>query len=157
MDDDPYRRVAGVDELNVISVGTGLGGPMRDSAALESLPSALFAAVSLESIITDCQWQAQAVLQWLAQSAAPWGIDSEAGSYTSVEAIPQKLLRYQRYDLILRQDWLDQELGIRLSPEEIGKLVKLDRPESADRLLELARHGAARQVEQSHLLEVTTA
>lgn len=152
-----YGWPAGVDELNLISVGTGLGGPTRDSAALESLPSALFAAVSLESIITDCQWQAQAVLQWLGQSAGPWEIDSEAGSYASVEAIPQKLLRYQRYNLLLRQDWLHLELGIRLSPEEIGNLVKLDRPESADQLLELARRGAARQVEQSHLLEVATA
>lgn len=152
-----YGWLAGVDELNLISVGTGLGRQARNAAALESMPSALFAAVSLESIITDCQWQAQAVLQWLGQSAEPWEIDSEAGSYTSLKAISQKLLRYQRYDLMLQQDWLDRELGIRLKSEEIGDLVQLDRPESADQLLELARHCAAHQVERSHLLEVAAA
>lgn len=148
-----YDWPVGTDELNLISVGTGLAGPARKSASLESMPSALFAAISLESIITDCQWQAQAVLQWLGQTAGPWEIDSEAGSYASPNAIPQRLLRYQRYDLLLEQDWLDRELGMSLDIEEIGNLVRLDRPESADQLLELSRLGAVRQVERSHLVQ----
>jgi len=148
-----YGWPAGADELNLISVGTGHFAPTRDSEALEGMPSALFAAASLESIITDCQWHAQAILQWLGQSASPWEIDSEAGSYAGPKGISGKLLRYQRYNLILDEDWLDRELDVQLDPEEIEMLTRLDRPQSADRLLELARCGAARQVAQPHLLE----
>lgn len=148
-----YGWAAGADRLRLVSVGTGLSGGGRSVERLESMPSALFAAVSLESIITDCQWQAQAVLQWLGTSPKPWRIDSEAGSYASNEAITEKLVTYQRYDLLLDARWLDRELGVRLTDAEIGELAQLDRPESGNQLFELARRAAARQVRRAHLLE----
>ncbi len=148
-----YGWPTGTDRLTLINVGTGLGGPLRCAESLEGLPSALLAAVSLESIINDCAWQAQAVLQWLGTCAAPWEIDCEAGDYSQNQAVAERLLRYQRYNILFDADWLLRELGVSLSDAERSGLAELDRPEAADRLLDLARRAAERQVRLSHLVE----
>ena len=89
-------------------------------------------------------------------SDEPWEIDGEAGDYSCPDRPSQKLLRYQRYNLLLEQDWLYRELGVAASAEEIEHLAKLDRPESADRLFEFARQVAERQVQLAHLMETTS-
>lgn len=152
-----YSWRAGADRLGIINIGTGLGGKLRTAEALESLPSGLLAAISLESIINDCAWQAQAVLQWLGQCAAPWEIDSEAGTYSREVMSSERLLRYQRYNILLDPAWFEHEFGVELSDDERDSLSQLDRPESADRLLDLARRGAERQVQLSHLIETASA
>lgn len=147
-----YGWPTGTDHLTMINVGTGLGGPLRSAESLEGLPSALLAAVSLESIINDCAWQAQAVLQWLGACAEPWEIDCEAGDYSKNQAVAERLLRYQRYNILFEADWLRRELGVSLSDDERSSLVQLDRPAAAEQLLDLARRAAAQQVRLSHLI-----
>ena len=147
-----YAWPAGENQLSLISVGTGSGGPLRRSEALERLPSALLAAVSLESIMADCNWQAQGVLQWLGACSEPWPIDAEAGDCNEHGALPMRLLHYQRYNLLFDPDWFNSELGIATTVEEIAHFSRLDGAEAAEQLLELARRAAARQVKIEHVL-----
>jgi hypothetical protein len=151
-----YSWPVGADRLSIINVGTGIGGRLDSADALGDMPSAMLAAVSLESIITDCSWQAQAVLQWLGVCAEPWEIDGEAGEFACVDSLPAKLLRYQRYNLLFEQGWLGRELGVHMDPDELEQLARLDRPESADHLLRMARQAAQRQVDISHLNEASS-
>ena len=101
-------------------------------------------------MIDDCSWHAQAVLQWLSRSPNPWQIDSEAGDFAD-DGPADPMLSYQRYDLLLETDWLARELGETLNQRAVKRLTAIDRPDTVEELLALARKAAAKQVRPEHL------
>lgn len=147
-----YGWPTGAGRLRVVSVGTGRGMPRRTARDFARKPSVLLAVDALQSVMEDANWQAQAVLQWLGVSAAPWIIDSEAGTLADESPVPGGLLTFQRYELMLEADWLRRELGEEIGEEELRHLRAIDRPDLAERLLELGRRAAGKQVALAHLI-----
>lgn len=146
-----YDWPTGPRRLVVTSVGTGLFTPTFSTAEFLRLPSSMQAINSLEAIITDSMWQAQAVMQWLGVSDSPWHIDGEVGDHSSSAPGAEPLFRYERFDVLLDREWLERELGVDVSVKEMVMLRQLDRPEMAERLLAIARSAALRQVTLSAL------
>jgi len=136
----------GADKLALVSIGTGSNRIDHAPESLAKRMSALQAADALRSMIDDCSWQAQAVLQWLGQCAAPWTIDRAVGTFADEYPTPGALLDYARYDIRIEQDWITQVLGRELSASAIKELLQIDRPQSIETLLELARLAAAVQM-----------
>ena len=60
--------------------------------------------------------------------------------------LPEAELHYLRYDAPLEFDWLEAQLGMTLSSDEIGELRQMNRPALAPRLLENRRSGGAKAV-----------
>jgi hypothetical protein len=116
------------------------------------MPAAVLAVTALRSIMQDCNWLNQALLQWMATSPTPWPIDSEVGNLAVDQLGEKPLLDYVRYDAPLSAVWLEAKLGLHLTPSELAGLEANDRPEFAVRLLDLGRRAAESQVLAEHLV-----
>lgn len=146
-----YRWPTGADNLSIISVGTGLQPISAASLPPSWAPSVALAVLGLRSIIEDNIWLNQALLQWMGTSPTPWRIDGEVGDLSGDRLGPAPLLTYARYDLMLEHAWLEQELGVRISNEDLASYCAIDVPEIANDLLELGRTAAKKQVQSEHL------
>lgn len=158
-----FRWPLGADRMLLVSIGTGAPPMTLDARTAQDLPSGWMAVQSLRSMMQDSNQLAQTVLQWMGVSDTPWPIDSEigdlsqdslAGAQDSLApdcGAVQPLLRYLRYDAPLTRLWLQQNLGLDIAQEELDQLTPLDRPGSAQRLLEIGRAAAERMIHPEHL------
>jgi uncharacterized protein len=145
-----FRWPVGADRLMLISVGTGHRPMTPERVPSPSAPAVRLAVLALYSMIDDCSWLGQTLLQFLGTSPAPWTIDSEIGNLAEDKLWPQPALHYQRYNLVLSPSWLQRELARSVTPQEISELVRIDRPAGMPHLLALARLAAERQVQPEH-------
>jgi N6-adenosine-specific RNA methylase IME4 len=60
------------------------------------------------------------------------------------------MLRFQRYDMLLEEPWLETHLGIKLAPKMLDRLRRLDGPDYMPELYEMAAKIAADQVKLEH-------
>ncbi len=148
-----FRWPMGSDRLTLVSVGTGSPPPrpMWGQSYAGKLPL-VFAGDSLLSMMHDASWLAQTMLQWMSSSPTAWKIDSEIGDLANDSLAGRDLLHYLRYDAPLEFDWLEAQLGMKLSSDEIGELRQMDRPALAPRLLEIGRRAAEKQILPEHFL-----
>jgi hypothetical protein len=146
-----FRWPLGADRLMLVSIGTGSPALAHKSEELSRMPAAWMAVQALQSMMQDCNWLVQALLQWMSQSPTPWPIDSEMGDLGRDHLSPgNPLLHYLRYDAVLWADWLESRLGLKLAPAELTAIAALDRPELAARLLDIGRRAAEIQVTPAH-------
>jgi hypothetical protein len=145
-----FRWPTGADRMMLMSIGTG--EPPMTPARMPGIhaPALSLATLALQSVMTDCSWLGQTLLQWMSDSPAPWRIDSEIGDLSGDQLGPAPLLHYQRYQMMLDERWL-AEIGATVLPAEMHQLELMDEPRSVPRLLELARQAAAAQVKAEHL------
>jgi hypothetical protein len=146
-----FRWPTGAERLMLVSVGTG--EPVMSPARMPSVyaPAASLAVLALSSIMTDCSWLTQAMLQWLGTSPAPWPIDGEIGDLSRDQLGPAPMLHYQRYQMMLESRWLAREAQVELAAAELVALERMDDPANVPRLYELARLVAASHVRPEHL------
>ena len=57
----------------------------------------------------------------------------------------RQLLSFQRYDIMLEQDWLKEHCGRELTEAQVKQLCRLDRPAAMSTLYSLATEAAGRQ------------
>ena len=60
------------------------------------------------------------------------------------------MIEYLRYNVKLEGEWLRENTGVELSPDDVGKLKKMDRPGNMPMLANLGALAAARQVDDRH-------
>ena len=145
-----FRWPLGADRLMVVSVGTGSPPFKRNAEKLSTDPAALMAVEALRSIMQDCNWLGQALMQWMSDTQTPWPIDSEVGDLAGDRLSEKPLIHYLRYDAFLDADWLERRLGLRLSREELLAIQTMDRPDLANRYLEVGRSAAEALVSTDH-------
>jgi len=146
-----FRWPLGADRLMVVSVGTGSPAHAHKSEALSRMPAALMAVQALQSMMQDCNWLVQALLQWMSKSPTAWSIDGEMGDLNGDHlAGANPLLHYLRYDAVLWAEWLESRLGLKFDPVELTAISALDRPELAAQLLDIGRRAAEIQVLPAH-------
>jgi uncharacterized protein len=145
-----FRWPLGADRLTLVSIGTGSPAQRPLAKSVSRLPAALLAVMALESMMQDCNRLNQALLQWIGTSPTLWPIDSEVGNLAADQVGEKPLLHYLRYDAPLSETWLETNLGLHLTPNELAALDALDRPELAPRLLEIGRRAAENQVFAEH-------
>jgi hypothetical protein len=141
----------GADNLLLVSVGTGFLETQMVPEEVMGMPAIQLAAQSVISIMSDCDWQGQTVLQWLSRSATPWKIDSEAGDLQQdVLGGGPAFLTYLRYTLPFDAAWLQDKLNIEMDKEEAISLYTMDNPLNVQKLSELGSKAAAVQVRADH-------
>jgi hypothetical protein len=145
-----FRWPMGPDRMMLVSVGTGEPVMTPERMPGNHAPSLSLATLALQSVMRDCSWLGQTLLQWMSDGPAPWQIDSEIGDLSGDTLGPTPLLHYLRYQLVLDERWL-HEIGATVLPGEIRQLELMDQPRSVPRLLELARQAASVQVKAEHL------
>jgi len=147
-----FRWPTGSERLLLMSIGTGGGAaPPHPADELVHKPALLLAVGSLQSLMLDCHWLGQALLQWMGQSPTLWPIDAEVGDLGADRLGPEKLFHYVRYDAPLDAAWLAARAELIVSETELVGLRAFDRPEAVGRLLEIARCAANRTVRPEHI------
>lgn len=141
-----YRWPLGAENLMICSIGTGDRPLAQRAEAIPRMTSVALAVQALHSMIGDCNWLVQTLLQWLGDCPTPWPIDSEIGDLASDRFAGGSFLHYLRYDVVLSRRWLGATAGITVSEQELDQLAAIDRPEYAQRLLDIGRATAAVQI-----------
>ena len=141
----------GEKQLMLVSVGTGVSQPAPLwGESYEGKSAAILAVDAMFSAMHDSNWLAQTMLQWMSSSPTAWKVDSEVGDLAQDVLGGKNLLHYLRYDAPLDRDWLKASLGMDLQSDQVRELQHMDRPENAERLLEIGRRAAEDQVRQEH-------
>ena len=140
----------GVNQLLLVSVGTGSAPAEINTKGLVRRRAAVAAAQALVTMMTDADALNQTVLQALAYSPIPKRIDRELGDLRDDQLGGQALLTYLRYNVELDSTWLLREVGFNADSKRIEKLRKMDDPSSVKDLAAVGAHAAAQQVQDSH-------
>jgi hypothetical protein len=138
----------GADNLTLLSIGTG--NARGKSPAYSKTPRTSGALVlrSLMDTLADGQLLTLTLLQWFSDTPAPWKINSEIGDLGDECLGGKPLLRFQRFDMPLDAEWLqqDENLGITLTEEELVVLRRFDRVDTMKNLYDLAKRAALIQM-----------
>jgi uncharacterized protein len=145
-----FRWPLGADRMMLVSVGTGSPPFKRDVAKLSGEPAAMLAVEALRSIMQDCNWLGQALMQWMSATPTPWPIDREIGNLSGDQLAEKPLIHYLRYDAFLDALWLQQNIGLRLTAQELLAIQTIDRPDLAARFLDIGRRAAESLVHTGH-------
>ncbi len=141
----------GADKLMVVSVGTGSRSLKLDSQKVLDMPAVALAGQSVLSIMADCDWLNQAILQWMSRSPTAWHIDSEV-EYLQEDVIGggEPLIHYLRYNILFDPVWLKREINFEINQEETDSLFAMDQPKNVDKLANLGTTASLAQVKPEH-------
>ncbi|MBN1991902.1 MAG: patatin-like phospholipase family protein [Anaerolineae bacterium] len=146
-----YHWPVGEDKLLLVSVGTGYREFRLAAKEVMAMPAIQLAAQSVLSIMGDCDWLGQTVLQLLSRSATPWPIDSEVGDLQQdVLGSGAAWITYLRYTLAYEAAWLSRQLNIQMDEDEAASLYAMDNPQNVQKLSELGAAAAMVQVKEEH-------
>jgi uncharacterized protein len=141
----------GKDRLLLVSVGTGRYKQTYSAEELIAAPAAKQGIISLQSLMDDCEQVNHATLQWLTDCLTPDIIDRAVGDMRLDSEKGPQLATYARYNVVLDQAWLKDELGVDLTPEKIDQIRKMDDPANMKELADLGLKAAQKQVQPEHL------
>jgi uncharacterized protein len=140
----------GADQLLLASVGTGSASIRFATEKVMEMSPIEQAARSLTALMTDCDALVQTMMQWLGRSQTPWTIDREIGDLRDDTLGGREWLTYMRYNAILEQEWLQQELGESVTDAQAVALRAMDNPSHVSELARLGARAAERQVHSGH-------
>jgi len=145
----------GADNLLLISVGTGTHD---HKASRSTVSAALDAAYALEGMISDGQQLVLTMLQWMSMPTRNWHIDRMCGDLChdllgDGAGLRQPLLTFERYDLVLENQWLKTEglISEVLSDQELARMRDFTNPGAIAWLAEVAARAAKAQVRPEQL------
>lgn len=138
----------GPENLSMISIGTGSHAvKVREAWS----PALKFAAETLGGLIADCQATSLMLMQWLSDPEQAWWLNGDIGSLEGEVLGGQPLLSFQRFDIRLERDWLQEHCGFSASEAELKRLRRMDNPSAMSELYDLARIAG-----DEHIAAVTT-
>ncbi|MBN1227695.1 MAG: hypothetical protein JXA79_11940 [Deltaproteobacteria bacterium] len=145
-----FKWPFGAANLLLVSVGTGCISLHLSADKVMKITTLQLAKHALISLLEDCDWLGQTLLQWMSRSNTPWLIDQEIGDLQEDILGGLELLSYVRYNVLLESTWLKNNLGIKLTENQITKLQAMDAPKNVDKLLDLGRKAATIQIQEKH-------
>ena len=141
----------GADKLTIVSIGTG---SYRERCSADELRRASSVTIALRSLmqqIADNQQLTLTLMSWLGKGGPSWPINSEIGDLSGVEPPFGALFRFLRYDVKLETDWLENTLGVAVSPRDMARLRRFDDPHAMPLLDDLGRRAAKLQMHEADI------
>jgi hypothetical protein len=144
----------GKDQLLLISIGTGWCRPRLTFDQLRRMTAIEHAARSLRGVAWDSQVQTLKILQWISEPRRPWPIDMEVGSLEgevlgSGPNKQQALISFQRYDVKLDCDWIEQEAATKLTADDLVRLNNFVETTIMQEVYDIAAKCAAKHVDDA--------
>jgi len=140
----------GVDNLTVVSIGTGTHRNALLRSSLGFMAPARLAVHSLRSLMHDTENDALMLMQWLGEPLAPWRINREIGTLADEIMPGGRLFKFVRYDVRLETDWLADNFDQPISAKQLEKLREMADPANIALAYEIGRQAARRQVKPEH-------
>ncbi len=147
-----YGWETGVDNLRIVSIGTGSFRDQMDPESASRLPAAGLAVKALTGMINNSSTQVLTLMQMLGETSTRWTINSEIGDLAGVLLPKEPLFQFLRYDVRLEKDWLKEELDMDVSDSDLTHLRLMDQPKAIPELYEIATLAAKKQVKKEHFL-----
>ena len=141
-------------KLLLISIGTGSYRQRVSGPKLLAMTAAQQGVQALSSLMDDCARSNQAMLQWLTRCLTPWSIDRAVGDMQADSKAGPKLATYARYNVLLEEKWLKDNLALEYGPDKLEPIRKMDDLVNMDEVERIGRVAAARQVKPEHLERV---
>ena len=145
-----YGWDTGVEDLRIISIGTGQIRERLDPAKARRMPAAGLAIKALAGLISDTQMQTLSMMQLLGRPRVRWTINSEVGDLTGARLGAAPLFDFIRYDVVLNRDWILENTGMALSDRDVARVRQMDNPEMVPLAYELGTRAAERLVDPAH-------
>ncbi|WP_299969515.1 patatin-like phospholipase family protein [Devosia sp. 66-22] len=133
----------GVEELSIVSVGTGRSRPPPASAWT---PSAKLAVDGLRGVIEDTMSTSLMLMQWLGATQLPEHLNRDVGTLAGEPLGGRELFAFQRFDVRLEESWLETYFGLPFEAREIIRLRQIDDAGAMGALYDLAREVAERMI-----------
>jgi hypothetical protein len=143
----------GPENLTIVSLGTGTFRQRLLPSELPALRTLGIAVHALTAQISDAQQLVMALMSWFGECPTRWTINSEIGDLASAAPpFNYPLFRFLRYDVMLEQDWLAEQLGLSLDDRAVKNLRLMDAPDNIPHLYDLGVKAAARQIRREHFI-----
>ena len=140
----------GIDNLTVVSVGTGGYRFKLGIDELGRIPNLTIIYSSMMSMMDDATLMVLTMMQWFGLALTPWVINSEVGTLQHEMPAGGAMFRYLRYNVRLETEWLNRHLGMRLSDDQLASVRRMDDPDSIPLAYEIGQRAAEQQVKPEH-------
>ncbi|NJN97037.1 MAG: patatin [Anaerolineales bacterium] len=145
-----FNWPVGVDNLLLVSVGTGYARETLTAHDVVNMPAVQLAGQSLLGLMSECDWLGQTLLQWMSDSPTAVRINSEIGDLGDDHLGGQKFLSYLRYNVRFDSHWIKQHIGVELDHKIVKGLTAMDQPKNVVQLANLGTTAAAVQMKADH-------
>lgn len=146
-----FNWETGEDKLMIVSLGTGSAKAKFDADKLMDSQAAKLGILGLASLMDDASALNETLMQWLSTSPTARRIDREVGNLSGdILGKGDPLLTYQRYEAWLERDWLQDNLNLDYTDDELDSLLEMDKPENMDDLIKVGEALARNLVEEGH-------
>jgi len=136
----------GVDDLTIVSIGTGSFRPRMTAAQARRSGAIGLAIGALAAQISDNQQFILTLMSWLGRNEQGWVANSELGDLGRTVPPFGQQFRFQRYDIMLDQGWLAGHAGEQVAAADIVRMQHMDQPANIPLLYRLASKAAERQI-----------
>ena len=143
-----YRWPTGVDNLEIVSVGTGRITNRFSQSQFK--PAALFGIQALRGLLDDCAREVEIMMQLLSDSPTSGIIDGEIGDLAGEYISHQPMFRYLRYNVDLDSQALTDLLGMEVTDVEAKQLESIERVELVSRYADIGRAAAEKCISPTH-------
>ncbi|MEM0990404.1 MAG: patatin-like phospholipase family protein [Pseudomonadota bacterium] len=141
----------GVDNLSVLSIGTGrYRRQVKPQVAARFLQFRV-AYETLRGMISDAEGHALTLMQWMGHSDAPASINSEINDLEGDNLFGDPAFRFQRLDLPIDKEKL-ADVGVKVSDADIQRFYSIDDPGIIGDLLDVSREYCKKAYDLEKLL-----
>lgn len=144
----------GVDNMLLVSVGTGKANASVNLSSRVTDAAAAQAVLALKNLMEDCSDLVEAVMQWISKpTPTAREIDSEMGIAGPVLGGGGGMLTYHRYNAIFTAEWFAKaglNVGETVDAAYLALMQEMDKPQNLDRLARLGAAVAEKQVDVAH-------
>lgn len=145
----PFHWPMGPDQIQLVSVGTGVLGHKYNYSDFKHLNLMSWASMLPDHFMTDANYYNQLIMQILSDSPTATEIDSEIGELKYDSLNGKHALSYLRYNVLYDQKFL-RDLGFKFSRKEISNLSAMDNPKNIATLYEIGKKAAEDQLKKTH-------
>jgi hypothetical protein len=139
----------GEDQMLVVSVGTGKSNEEAGKANMLERTAAVNAILSLKALMEDCGDQVETIMQWLSRSPTAREIDREIGS-VGAPLGGAALCSYLRYNVHLKANWFEKNLGEPITADALKRLEAMDEPGNIPELDRIGKLAGSKLVSAGH-------
>ena len=148
----PFHWNMGVDNLTLVSVGTGYSIFKKQTGQITNAWIKTWAENVPEMLMQDASWQNQIVLQWLSDSPTAHYIDMEI-EYLKDDFIGnQPHLKYLRYNFPITENDLNslKIKGKSFTDKDVDSIIEMSNAENRYILYEIGKMAGEREIKEEH-------
>lgn len=147
----PFQWKFGVDNMSVLSIGTGYQVYQKAPKEITQNWLAKWAANIPDMLMQDASWQNQILLQWMTDSPTAQHIDMEMGDLRNDHLTGNPMFRYLRYNQAFTINDLNSlKISKDVDEELLESLIEMSNAENRHLLYEIGQKTAGNIIKPEH-------